>query len=324
VAESLIDSPEISERGLVLVKVPKTGTQSLDKAIVSACAGEPVEAFRKYKHPAVLNNQRTERLWPRLHNFPHLAGWTLRGHLRARSDGLLLSRRTAWEAGGLVLPSLQIPLMRRQRYRIMTCHWPWRYDPKIYRRVMVSDHPIVVTLLREPLKRILSTYFYRLRRTPGYKESQGSVEDFHQYLKTHDRSYYARWYSWPSSRNRPDKSEALRTIRERLSIVGTTDRFSDFVELLSARLGVSLETFNENPTRKTFGMDDLPPKTLRLLDEVSAADQELYAEASKRFATDWDEQFGSARAGPARPPRGRTAASPRLGSGPSPPDFGLR
>lgn len=68
---------------------------------------------------------------------------------------------------------------------------------------------------------------------------------------------------------------------------------TDFVLLVSARLGAPLQSFHENPTKKLFGLNDLPAKTQRLLDEVSAGDMELYTEASERFAKDWDREFGT-------------------------------
>ena len=119
------------------------------------------------------------------------------------------------------------------------------------------------------------------------------MEDFHRYISSYDRNYYLRWFSWPSSRNRPDKTEALKSIRQRLTVVGTTERLDDFLRLLSSRLGISLQPFRENPTKKMFGLNDLPPKTRRLLDEVSATDMEIYNAASERFQKEWKETFES-------------------------------
>jgi hypothetical protein len=47
--DTLLENAEISRRELVLVNIPKTGTQSLDKSIVSACAGEPQDGSPKFE-----------------------------------------------------------------------------------------------------------------------------------------------------------------------------------------------------------------------------------------------------------------------------------
>ena len=75
--------------------------------------------------------------------------------------------------------------------------------------------------------------------------------------------------------------QAKRNLDERFAYVGTTERFNEFLALLNLELGwptVAYRRSNANPKRPK--QSDLPPETLRLVEERNELDQELYAHAA--------------------------------------------
>lgn len=78
----------------------------------------------------------------------------------------------------------------KNKFKIMITHWPWAYDPEVYSRIMVSKTPHTITLLRDPADRLVSSYFYNLKRIYG-NVFKASISDFENFLtNNYDEDFY--------------------------------------------------------------------------------------------------------------------------------------
>jgi len=154
-----------------------------------------------------------------------------------------------------------------------------------------------VTVLRDPVERTLSQYYYFVDPPPRRSGRPGAgfvppwLPDPSPSL-TLDEALTERGYIPPNLQTRmlcglvspydplPEGAleQAKCNLDERFAYVGTTERFAEFLALLNLELGwptIAFRRSNANPKRPKQG--DLPPETLRLVEERNELDRELYA-----------------------------------------------
>ena len=274
---SLVGSDSIlSERGVVFVKIPKVGSQSF---WFTLRRWFEIESERLEMDFNLLSNGRANTLWPETHLAPRTG------------------ERTVWEVGGKVWPG-QIEKLDGPKLHGLASHWPWGYDPDIYKRVMVSEQPITIAILRDPAERALSSYYYSLFRgkSGGFDKKamvkKASIKDFSAWLSEYDTDYYARWFSWPNDQDSPDMAKAAENITSGLSVVGITEQYEDLVRYCHVAFGMCDEVRHANKTvdrfkgrkkEKYFRVDDLPDSVRQKLRQQTSKDRELYELATANF-----------------------------------------
>jgi hypothetical protein len=262
--------------GLAFIKIPKVGSQSFSRMLVRSLEDE---AQRSQTAVKIFGNKAANSLWPDT-------------HLASRTG-----QRTVWEEGGRVWPG-QVEALQGARFHALLTHWPWGYDPDIYRSVMVTENPVTLAILRDPAERALSSYFYALYRGElGSGRSRealhgsASIEDFDTWLDAYDEFYYSRWFSWPRDQDHPSMERAAENLGSGVTVVGTTDLYAELVLYCHRRFGTRNEVSHDNKTVKNFGVRrwkhfkvaDLPDGVRRKLDARTVRDRELYELARKIF-----------------------------------------
>jgi hypothetical protein len=161
-----------------------------------------------------------------------------------------------------------------------------------------------VTVLREPVERTLSQYFFFVR-PPAKRVGRAGAGFVPPWLPyppptlTLEECLTERGYIPDNLQTRmlcglvspydplpPGALEqAKRNLAERFAFVGTTERFDEFLALLDLELSwptVALRRSNVNPDRPHRA--DLAPEVVALVEERNALDLELHAFASELLA----------------------------------------
>jgi galactose-3-O-sulfotransferase len=156
-----------------------------------------------------------------------------------------------------------------------------------------------VTVLRDPVERTLSQYYYFVD-PPSRRSGRPGAGFVPPWLPapspslTLDEALTERGYIPPNLQTRmicglvspydplPDGAleQAKRNLDERFAYIGTTERFTEFLALLNLELGwptVAYRRSNTNPKRPK--QEDLPAETRRLVEERNELDRELHAHA---------------------------------------------
>lgn len=203
------------------------------------------------------------------------AGTTLRRIIRRQHP-----RGTVWESDNETPPRLSPEMFARMR--VLQGHFPFGIHARLPRPVSY------LTLLRDPIDRALSVYYFARRRPRSrfhdlahrlpvdeffVAAGPGLVDDQTRFLS-----------GCPADPGPGDVAAALRNLEERFTAFGVDERFDESLLLFRRRLGWgSVRYRRENVTRDRPRPGDLPANTVRALGRIHALDVELYARASERF-----------------------------------------
>jgi hypothetical protein len=145
-----------------------------------------------------------------------------------------------------------------------------------------------ITLLRDPIERIISDYYY-VRRSPAhhfYDSAQSiSLEEFVEYCSDNDQTrQLAGKCGVPSAETSLDEllNIAKANLTDHFPVVGITEEF-DRPVVLAKRMFDWKRPFytNQNATRRRPRKDQLSQETLRVIEAHNEADIDLY-----RYAKD--------------------------------------
>ena len=140
-----------------------------------------------------------------------------------------------------------------------------------------------LTLLRDPVERAISHYFWLRARNPRFKKSleeaisEGSISDN---LQT--RVLAARMPAFGETTEEM-LEDALRSL-DRVNVIGLTERFDESLVLATRTLGWRRMLYRrENVTPDRKPREAIAPRVIDLVKRYNALDLELYESASKRF-----------------------------------------
>jgi hypothetical protein len=154
-----------------------------------------------------------------------------------------------------------------------------------------------VTLLREPVARILSTYYFLKSRTEfefSKKIAAGMTIDEFAVDVFNDNAQVRRLMKYPDiSRDdvffhppagqleRAHLDDAKDTLR-RCAVVGLAERYDEFLDCVSAEFGLPpIPRRDDNVTTISWHKEQLPERTIERLREINQLDLELYEYAKE-------------------------------------------
>ena len=186
----------------------------------------------------------------------------------------------------------KLPPGKREAYRLIQGHLHFGFH-----RYLPGDS-IYITLLREPIARTLSFYYYARSHPDHYLYS--SLANDHVDLKTllkDRRSMTDEFFNLQTRMiageelndpkrltNRGIVQAAKENLRNHF-VVGLTEEFDASLRLMSRRFGWKVKSYvKKNVTDRKDRIDTVDAETLALLREANALDIELYQFARELFA----------------------------------------
>lgn len=150
------------------------------------------------------------------------------------------------------------------------------------------------TMLRHPVRRVVSHYYYHRTRKPESTLAARPLEYFHE--SEHPvarRNQQVHFLSSTSPENHPRAAlhTAMTRLQRRVTAFGITERFDASLVVLRDRLDWPIMPFylnrKQNVDRPT--VEELPSSTVATLREQNALDLELYRFARNCFETELEE-----------------------------------
>lgn len=183
-----------------------------------------------------------------------------------------------------------LPQAKRYAYDLVKGH--------IANQLIEFAHPacLKVTILREPVDRIVSHYYYA-KSTPEHylypkiRKSGMSLESYASSgISTELRNWYTTHFSGLSieaaEANPEDAIEnAMKVLLNDYDIVGLLENYSSFAERLRQQAGLRYQYQNEkvNPTQGRVSINDVPKSTIRVIEQINHLDVVLYRKIARRF-----------------------------------------
>jgi hypothetical protein len=151
-----------------------------------------------------------------------------------------------------------------------------------------------ITMLREPVDRVVSHYYYVLRNPAHYlyarvTSEKMSLKEYALGGLTREmdngqvRAIAGPYYRDPRGQCSRDLLELAKdNLRNRFAVVGLAERFDETVMLLGERYGwKDMAYTRQNVTSDRVRLNELPEETIEAIRKANALDAELYAFASE-------------------------------------------
>ncbi len=154
----------------------------------------------------------------------------------------------------------------------------------------VVGNCIGITVLRDPIERVISHYYY-VRRTPKNKDFEKAKDmDLCEYamsIKQLENGYtriFSRLTLDEVNKN-PERALSLakQNLKEYFSVIGLTERFDETILLVMRKLGWDQLPFYQsvNVTSNRLKQNDIPEDTLQLINSILSSII-VYHSGSKR------------------------------------------
>ena len=153
-------------------------------------------------------------------------------------------------------------------------------------------HPdcLKVTVLRDPIDRIVSHYYYAKRSPQHYlyakiHESAMSLEDYvTSGLSEELRNWYTTHFSGlkvADAEDNPEKSinDTLEVMVQKYDLIGFLDEYSSFTDTLrdQAKLRLSYQNRKVNVTQGRLAINDVHQSTISKIEQINQLDIVLYS-----------------------------------------------
>lgn len=192
----------------------------------------------------------------------------------------------------------QMSPQERGRYDAVIGHMPFGVGRLLERPCLY------VTLLRDPVERVVSDYFFvrRAQDHPLHAKIVSGQLDLAEFAATHVDNMMVRRLDdfdllgsesyWVERRREPASGDMLEQALSNLRdchVVGLCERLEDSVFLMCRKLGWPLRPVPVlNRTDERPSLDRIDPAVLETIRGRSVADRALYDAARSRFEAEWD------------------------------------
>lgn len=148
--------------------------------------------------------------------------------------------------------------------------------------------PVYITILRDPLDRVLSTYYYIRSRPQNkmyHKVKNMSLMEFVTSTEPRIRGpLHNHQTRLISGKKHPDLKTAIRNINNDFPVVGVTEMYPESVFMMKKALGWN-DTFytKQNVNRQRRKKTEVPNKVKQIVRKNNELDYKLYNYAKKRL-----------------------------------------
>ncbi|MEH7237276.1 sulfotransferase family 2 domain-containing protein [Bacillus sp. JJ1562] len=138
-----------------------------------------------------------------------------------------------------------------------------------------------ITMLRDPVERIISNYYFSQRRPSNRMHESAKSLDFlgfvKQEIEANNPSLHNHQTRFVSGAKNPDLELAKQNIHEHYAVVGLSEMFDESVFLMKTFLGWDDIFYTKtNVTKNRPKQFDLPHEAIAILKEYNQLDYELY------------------------------------------------
>ncbi|WP_107670704.1 sulfotransferase family 2 domain-containing protein [Cyanothece sp. BG0011] len=156
----------------------------------------------------------------------------------------------------------------------------------------VVGNCICITILRNPIERVISHYYY-VRSTPTNKDFEKAKDmDLCEYaisLKELKNTYTRRFSQLTHDEMNKNPEQALflakQNLKKYFSVIGLTERFDETILLVMRKLEWNRLPFylSANVTSNRLKQNDIPEDQLQVIQEINKLDIDLYNCVSQWF-----------------------------------------
>lgn len=177
----------------------------------------------------------------------------------------------------------QTPSARKQAIRCVVGHCRFGVHRSLARPA------IYIALLRDPVERVISTYYYIRSRPENSLHHKVKKMSFRQYILSDDPDIQTPLHNhqtrFLSGKHEPDLKLAKEHARRHFAVLGVTERYPESVFLMKKMLGWNNVYYKkENVNRKRRRKQDIPSDLIRIIERNNALDRELYQMANRSLS----------------------------------------
>jgi len=143
-----------------------------------------------------------------------------------------------------------------------------------------------ITMMRDPVERIISLYFYLQHAKKPPAHYMVKRMDLDQFVRSEDyrgntSNLQTRYFCGGQT---PNLEQAKETLHRKFLVVGITERFTESLDILKQKLNWgSFDYQKKNVTRNRPTRYDFSPSTIDKIINLNNLDYELYLEAQQQF-----------------------------------------
>lgn len=225
-------------------------------------------------------------------HIPKCAGTTFREEVikkKIKPEEMLINSGRSTKA--LIEDLKKMPVHEQEKIKCITGHYAFGVHEYYTARPAVH-----VTILRDPVERVISYYFFVLRNENHYlhktvKENNYSLRDCIENKLTPElNNGQARILAGVGrgtkfgNCGRDMLEQAKENLENHFSVVGIAERFDEFLRVLGHELGWDVTVYkNLNVTGNRMKKEDLDGESLAVITEYNRLDIELYRYAGRLF-----------------------------------------
>lgn len=176
----------------------------------------------------------------------------------------------------------QLTSAERQNIRCVYGHFRYGVHRHFHRRA------VYITMVRDPLDRILSMYYFIRSRPQNKLHHQAKQMSFSQFVTSRDPRIRAALNNHQtrmiSGKRHPDLKKAIENIKRDFVVVGITDMYPESVFMMKQLLGwKDADYTRENVTQNRPKHPRVPDHIVRIIRQNNALDYRLYRFAKNRL-----------------------------------------
>lgn len=173
---------------------------------------------------------------------------------------------------------LSMPHEELYKFRFITGH----FTLPVFKSKNISNYKII-TVLRDPVDRELSAYFYVKTETkhPLYEKFKNM--DLYQYLDHFEKNGIRNFQCWQLC-EKPSFEAAKEVIDQDIFLAATNENMIDFYKILQYRMNLpEIEVMHRNKTSFRLSAKELHPDIIQQLRKYTEEDYKLYLYVKNRF-----------------------------------------